>query len=383
MKEDCYHPAKSGEVRYSDNGGFSYFWPYDLPFEIDLDKRIRKKVETAVIALSKLDGKVSQMSEQERNILLVPFVLMESTKSSAIEGTGTTIEDIYMSERVEETDPRKLMDNMEVLNYRNALNHAIPMDGGIIDEGLLLELHRILMRGVRGEDKDPGAYRSVQVLVGNRGDDLETARFVPMPPEQIPWKMMNLFEYINSPDEDILISAALSHYQFETIHPFTDGNGRMGRLLIMLILSRGGILEYPVLYLSGYFNEKRGEYIDSLNGVRESDDFQGWMDLFLDALIEQSRSSISLIDSLYRLRTEYRGLGMDPNALRLIDSLFANPFVRRSDAASICGVHPSTAGRIVDGLVERGILREITGRRRNQLFVCDDIMRILNSYRAC
>ena len=165
MREDNYHPVKSGEVRYSDNGGFSYFWPNDLPFDIELDKRILKKVETAIIILSKLDGKVSQMTEQERDILLVPFILMESTKSSAIEGTGTTIEDIYRSERVEEKDPYKKLDNMEVQNYRSALNYATSVKDGIIDEDLLLELHRILLNGVRGEDKSPGKYRDVQIEV--------------------------------------------------------------------------------------------------------------------------------------------------------------------------------------------------------------------------
>jgi len=380
MREDLYHPSISGEVRYSDNGGFSYFWPNDLPFDIQFDKKIYKKVETAIIGLSKLDGKVSQMTEQERNILLVPFVLMESTKSSAIEGTGTTMEDLYKSERIVETDPRKMMDNLEVLNYRDALNHATSLDNDTIDEALLLELHKILMKSVRGENKNPGTYRSVQVLVGSRGDTLETAKFVPMPPEQVPWKMRNLFEYINTPDESILISAALSHYQFETIHPFTDGNGRLGRLLIMLILSKSGVLEYPVLYLSGYFNKKRGEYLDSLNRVRETDDFQGWMDLFLDALIEQSHSSISLIDSLYWVRRNFHEMNMDHNTLYLMDSLFANPFVRKSDVATICNVHLSTAGKIVNNLVEKGILRETTGKKRNQLFVCDEIMQILNSY---
>ena len=380
MKEALYHPSISGEVRYSDNGGFSYFWPNDLPFEIELDKKVLKKAETAVIALSKLDGKVSQMSEHERNILLVPFVLMESAKSSAIEGTGTTIEDVYRSERVEEKDPRKLLDNLEVLNYRDALNSFNGKNGGSIDEQLILDLHRILLKGVRGENKSPGNYREVQVLVGSRNDNLDTATFVPMPPEKVYWKMRNLFEYINSPDENILLSAALSHYQFETIHPFTDGNGRIGRLLIMLILNRSGVLEYPVLYLSGYFNNKRDEYIRSLNRVRECDDFRGWIDLFLDALIEQSNSSIRLIDSLFQIRQRFHEMDNDLHTAHLIDSLFVNPFVRKADVAKICDVHLSTAGKIVNNLVDRGILSETTGKKRNQLFVCNDIMDVLNSY---
>ena len=380
MREELYHPSISGEVRYSNDGGFSYFWPNDLPFDIELDKKLMKKFETAIITLSKLDGKVSQMSEQERNILLVPFVLMESTESSAIEGTGTTMEDIYRAERMEEKDPRKLLDNMEVLNYRDALNHATSLKERDLDEELLLELHRILMKGVRGENKSPGNYRSVQVLVGSKGDTLETARFVPMPPENVYWKMKNLFEYLNSPDENILLSAALAHYQFESIHPFTDGNGRMGRLLIMLILNKNKVLEYPVLYLSGYFNKKREEYIDSLNRIREADDFQGWIGLFLDALIEQSHGSIRLIDSLYQVRERFHAMDNDLHTLQLLDSLFINPFVRKADVAEICDVHLSTAGKIVNGLVGRGILSETTGKKRNQLFVCKEIMDVLNSY---
>ena len=380
MREELYHPRISGEVRYSNDGGFSYFWPNDLPFDIELDKKLMKKFETAIITLSKLDGKVSQMSEQERNILLVPFVLMESTESSAIEGTDTTMEDIYRAERMEEKDPRKLLDNMEVLNYRDALNHATSLEERDLNEELLLELHRILMKGVRGENKSPGNYRSVQVLVGSKGDTLETARFVPMPPENVYWKMKNLFEYLNSPDENILLSAALAHYQFESIHPFTDGNGRMGRLLIMLILNKNKVLEYPVLYLSGYFNNKREEYIDSLNRIREADDFQGWIGLFLDALIEQSHGSIRLIDSLYQVRERFHAMDNDLHTLQLLDSLFINPFVRKADVAEICDVHLSTAGKIVNGLVGRGILSETTGKKRNQLFVCKEIMDILNPY---
>ena len=380
MREELYHPSISGEVRYSNDGGFSYFWPNDLPFDIELDKKLMKKFETAIITLSKLDGKVSQMSEQERNILLVPFVLMESTESSAIEGTGTTMEDIYRAERMEEKDPRKLLDNMEVLNYRDALNHATSLKERDLNEELLLELHRILMKGVRGENKSPGNYRSVQVLVGSKGDTLETARFVPMPPENVYWKMKNLFEYLNSPDENILLSAALAHYQFESIHPFTDGNGRMGRLLIMLILNKNKVLEYPVLYLSGYFNNKREEYIDSLNRIREADDFQGWIGLFLDALIEQSHGSIRLIDSLYQVRERFHAMDNDLHTLQLLDSLFINPFVRKADVAEICDVHLSTAGKIVNGLVGRGILSETTGKKRNQLFVCKEIMDVLNPY---
>ena len=380
MREENYHPTVSGEIRHSDNGGFTYFWPNDLPMNIPLSRKTFKKIETATIVLSRLDGKMSPMSENDRDAMLIPIALLESVNSSAIEGTGTTMEDLYLSERIEEIDPHKLNDNREVLNYRDALNHAIQIGSEKISEELVLELHKILMKGVRGEHKSPGEYRTVQVLVGSKGDTVDTAKFVPLPPEQVPWKIVNLFEYMNDPDENILLCAALSHYQFETIHPFTDGNGRMGRLIIMLILNKRGILRYPVLYLSGYFNNYRDEYIDRLNRIRECDDFESWVDLFLDALIEQSKRSIELIDSLFEYRRQLHESETEANATRLIDSLFANPYVRKKDVADICGIHLSTAGKLVNSLVEKGILVETTGHKRNQMFVCKRIMEILDSY---
>ena len=380
MREENYHPTVSGEIRHSDNGGFTYFWPNDLPMNIPLSRKTFKKIETATIVLSRLDGKMSPMSENDRDAMLIPIALLESVNSSAIEGTGTTMEDLYLSERIEEIDPHKLNDNREVLNYRDALNHAIQIGSEKISEELVLELHKILMKGVRGEHKSPGEYRTVQVLVGSKGDTVDTAKFVPLPPEQVPRKIVNLFEYMNDPDENILLCAALSHYQFETIHPFTDGNGRMGRLIIMLILNKRGILRYPVLYLSGYFNNYRDEYIDRLNRIRECDDFESWVDLFLDALIEQSKRSIELIDSLFEYRRQLHESETEANATRLIDSLFANPYVRKKDVADICGIHLSTAGKLVNSMVEKGILVETTGHKRNQMFVCKRIMEILDSY---
>ncbi len=380
MREENYHPTVSGEIRHSDNGGFTYFWPNDLPMNIPLSRKTFKKIETATIVLSRLDGKMSPMSENDRDAMLIPIALLESVNSSAIEGTGTTMEDLYLSERIEEIDPHKLNDNREVLNYRDALNHAIQIGSEKISEELILELHKILLKGVRGEHKSPGEYRTVQVLVGSKGDTVDTAKFVPLPPEQVPRKIVNLFEYMNDPDENILLCAALSHYQFETIHPFTDGNGRMGRLIIMLILNKRGILRYPVLYLSGYFNNYRDEYIDRLNRIRECDDFESWVDLFLDALIEQSKRSIELIDSLFEYRRQLHESETEANATRLIDSLFANPYVRKKDVADICGIHLSTAGKLVNSMVEKGILVETTGHKRNQMFVCKRIMEILDSY---
>ena len=380
MKSELYNPRISGEVRYAYNGEYSYFFPNDLPFDIDVDKGLLSKMDKALISIARLDGKVSQIPLEERDMLLRPFTLMESAESTAIEGTNTTVEDIYKSERVNEKDPEKSEDNKEVLNYRDALNYAISNVGANITEELLLETHKILISGVRGENKKPGQFRSVPVLVGKYGDTLETARYVPPLPEDVPWKFINLLDYINSNQDRPLLCAALSHYQFETIHPFTDGNGRLGRLLIMLILKVKGVIQFPVLYLSGYFNENRRTYIDSLNAIREEDDFDTWLHLFLDAIIIQSDNASKLIDILQEYRTSILSGEDNINMIHLKNSLFVNPFVRISDVETICGVNQTTARRMVMKLMDRGLLEETTGFKRNQLFVCRPIMDIINSY---
>lgn len=154
----------------------------------------------------------------------------------------------------------------------------------------------------------------------------------------------------------------------------------MGRLLIMLILNNRGVLRHPVLYLSDYFNNYRDDYIRNLSGVRETDDFDSWIEMFLDALIQQSGRSIALIDQLFEYKRKLHAMTDDLKKLRLMDSLFVNPYVRNVDVSDICGVHISTATRIVSELVDDGILEEVTGKKRNQLFVCRRIMNLLNSY---
>ena len=380
MKAEIYDPKISGEIRYSYNGEFSYFYPFDLPFNIPITTDIRKKMEKALIAVVRLDGKVSQMSPDERGLLLKPFSVMESMESTAIEGTNTTVENVYRSERTKNKDKGTNEDDREVLNYRDALDYALTNLGEELTEDLLLDAHKILLKGARGENKNPGHYREIPVLVGRYGDTLETARYVPPQPEEVRWKMLNLIDYIKSDTDEALLNAAIAHYQFETIHPFTDGNGRLGRLLIMLVLKVKGVIQYPVLYLSGYFNEKRREYIDSLNGIREEDDFTTWFYMFLDAIIVQSESASRLIDMLQEYRTTILENETNINRIRLINSLFINPFVKISDVEDICNVNQATARRLVLKLEENGLLEETTGFKRNQLFVCRPIMNIINSY---
>lgn len=379
MDECAYRPTVSGSVRWSSNGGFCYFEPSRLPFDIEIDDRMRSKLDSALITMGRLDGKVSQLSPGERDILTLAFTLKESTLSSAIEGTGTTMADLYRSVRKIETDPIKAADNREVSNYKSALDLGLSMvsDDKTISEALMMRMHEILLDGVCGNDKQPGIYRDSQVMVGMHGDTIETARYVPMPPEEVPWAMDNWFEYVNGNVGNIIVKTALAHYQFETIHPFKDGNGRIGRLMIMLMLNMGGVFSYPVLYLSEFFNRNRGEYIDCLSRIRESDAFDDWLEFFIKALTVQSESSMRLIDSLSSYRKELLDGETSLTIARTIEMLFMNPYIRVSDVSTNLGISIPSATRAIDALVERGVLRETTGHKRNRLFVSDRILGML------
>ncbi len=379
MKDSLYHPKISGEVRTSADG-YTYFYPYDLPFDFQADDRLREKIDNAMILLSRLDGAVSVMDPKERDILLRPFMLMESSMSSAIEGTSSTTADLYRAERIPETNPTKIADNREVLNYRDAMIYGMENSSQGMTHDLIKQMHRILMDSVRGEDKEPGEYRDVPVFIGRRGDSVDTVRFIPPMPDEIRDKMDALIEYINEGKGNVLMRAAFVHYQFETIHPFRDGNGRMGRLLIMMMLASSGLLRHPVLYLSGFFRFNKGIYTEALSGISREDDIYSWMELFMRALISQSKKALDMLASLHEYRRTLLN-GVSGNERIVLESLFRNPYLRVSDVASMCDIHVSTAGRLVDGLVDRGILREVTGNKRNRLFVSDGIMDIIDQYR--
>jgi len=379
MDQSAYSPKLSGEVRWSDNGQFCFFHPKLLPISFDIDETMRRRIDTAMVTLGRLDGKVSQMSEGERSILTLAFTMKESTLSSAIEGTGTTMTDLYRSSKVTEKDPVKAADNLEVNNYKGALDLGLSFvkRRESIDEGHMLRMHSVLLEGVRGKDKQPGRYRDSQVAVGSYGDTLETARFVPVPPAHIPWLMDNWFSYVNDEKSNALVKTAVAHYQFETVHPFRDGNGRIGRLMIMLMLHREGIFSHPVLYISEFFNRNRTEYIDKLNRVREKDEFAEWLDFFIKGLTTQAQSSVGLIDRLAQYRKDLLNEERNINTAKTIDMLFRNPFVRIGDISEELEISVPAATRIVESLEGRGIIREITGQRRNRLYVADMILDML------
>lgn len=379
MDESEFRGKTTGEVRWAANGAYCYFHPYDLPYDWLCSRQSMSRIRDASTELARLDGMLRFMDRETVRMLTMNLSLRESTSSSSIEGTRSTVDDIFRSEKEEERDETRLRDNQEVVNYRRALLMGfdrLPV-GGEITLDLVRELHRTLMDGVRGSDKSPGEFKTHQNAIGRASDTVETAKMVPACPESVDFLMDNWLEYVNSDSVDTVEKIALSHYQFEVIHPFRDGNGRVGRLLVMLILRRDGLLTHPVLYLSGYLNLNRDRYIDLMYRVSTEDALDDWLCFMADGLRDQSRSTAATVDSLIRYRESLREGVADINESRTVDLLFRNPYVNSRDLVDRLGISLPTANKVLSRLESEGVLREVTGKKRNRLYLASGVMELL------
>ena len=369
----------AGEVRWAMNGAYCHFHPHELPLNVEIDRRTQLSLSKAAIELARLDGITAQMDAEESEILLTAFTLMESASSSSIEGTRSTLDDLYRSERIEEKDAVRARDNSEVLSYKNALIEGFEAlkNGEGISVDLIKKLHRTLMSNDRGSTLSPGEFKTIQNAIGTPGDTLETAKMVPACPESVERLMDNWVEYVNSKEVETIEKAAISHCQFESIHPFRDGNGRMGRLLIILMIYSDGLLRSPVLYPSDYFNKHRDEYINGLFDVASKDAFTEWLDFFAKALLAQAVSSLKIIDRLRRYRKMLTENENNVNIIRTVGMLFKNPYIRSTDVKNALSTSAPTANSILGELHGRGVIREITGKPRNKVYVADGILEIL------
>ena len=300
-------------------------------------------------------------------------VLKEASQSSRIEGTQTQIDEAVME--LSQIDPEKRDDWQEVQNYVQAMNYALEELLNLpLSVRLLKNTHEFLMQGVRGEHKSPGEFRVSQNWIG--GSNLQNAVFIPPHFDDVTELMSDLEklwhnEEINVPD---LIKIAISHYQFETIHPFLDGNGRIGRLLITLYLVSKGLLSKPSLYLSDFLEQHRGSYYDALTGVRMSNDLRHWIKFFLTAIIETSDKGKKTFQDILSLRNELESSMVTfgkraENARALLVSLYKKPAVSAKDVAQLLKVSPKAANGLIKHFVELDILEEITGFQRNRMFV--------------
>lgn len=379
MNESEFKGKVTGEVRWASNGEYCYFHPYNLPYDWLCSRESLSRMRDAATELARLDGMLRFVDPETVGVLTMNLSLRESTSSSSIEGTRSTVDDIFRSEREEEKDEFRARDNQEVTNYHKALLMGfdkLPV-GGTITIDLIKDLHRTLMDGVRGSEKSPGEFKRHQNTIGHASDTMETAKMVPASPESVDFLLDNWLEYVNSDRVDTVEKIALSHYQFEAIHPFMDGNGRVGRLLVMMILRRDGLLTYPILHLSGYLNLNRDRYIDLMYKVCTEDRLDDLLGFLSDGLRDQSRSTAATVDSLIRYRDRLRSEAQDINESRTIDMLFRNPYIRSGDLVSKLGVSLPTANKVLRRLESGGILREVTGRKRNRLYLADGIIEML------
>jgi len=334
------------------------------------DPMINTLLERASRALAELDAFTLIVPDVDLFIHL--HITKEAQSSSQIEGTQTQMGDAVLDKEL--VTPEKRDDWQEVQNYVSALNNAIKdLESLPLSNRLLKNTHTTLMQGVRGESKCPGEFRRSQNWIG--GSSLTDAAFIPPHFEALPDLMSDLEafwhnESVNVPE---LIRIAISHYQFETIHPFLDGNGRVGRLMITLYLVSKGLLKKPSLYLSDFFERNRGNYYDALTRVRLSNDMTHWIKFFLSAVIETAGKGKKTFEAILELRREMDSLILGygkraENAQTLLKHLYSKPFISVKVAATVLNVSHPTASSLIRKLTEDGILHEQTGNQRNKLF---------------
>ena len=337
------------------------------------DAKINTLLEQANRALGELNA--FSLIVPDIDLFIEMHVVKEAQTSSRIEGTQTGIDEALMSE--EQIQPEKRDDWREVRNYIDAVNTAIKeLDTLPLSNRLLKQTHEILLRGVRGEHKQPGEFRTSQNWIG--GSNLMDAVFIPPHPEGVPSLMGDLELFWHNEEVTVphLVRLAISHYQFETIHPFLDGNGRIGRLLIPLYLVSKGLLAKPSLYLSDFFERNRASYYDALMRVRISDDMTHWVRFFLSGVAETAAKGRDVFRKILTLRTEVEhavlSLGKRaPNARQALNLLYRKPVVSAADVEKALGVSTPTANILIRDLMKLGILMEITGQQRGRSYAFD------------
>ncbi len=381
MKRDA-----TGSFRITATGGEQVraFIPQPLPPNPPLDCTGHRQLllERATLALGRLDSVSTLLPHPHQ--LLYAYVRREAVLSSQIEGTQSSLSDLLLFE-LSEAPGTPLADVQEVSNYIAALDHGMRRlrEGFPLSNRLLREMHATLMAKGRGSDKQPGEFRRSQNWIG--GTRPGNARFISPPPDEVESCMGALERFLHDETSGLplLLKAALAHVQFETIHPFLDGNGRLGRLLIALLLHHGGMLSEPLLYLSLYFKEHRPVYYELLDRVRSTGDWEAWVDFFLEGVehtagnaVKTARRLVDLFDA-DTLRIQQSGRAA-ANATRVLAALRQRPVLSLKYLRDFHGMTFPTASKSMQTLIAAGIARELTGHRRNRIFVYDAYLTILN-----
>lgn len=364
-------------------GGYWAFIPNPLPPRIEYDQELINLLSDADRLLGELSGTGRLLPNPY--LLIAPYVRREAVSSSRIEGTQASLNDLFFFEAEEQQLP-KVPDVREVRNYVRAMEYGINRLKKLpVSIRLVKEIHKILMEGVRGKHATPGELRRTQNWIGPPGCTLNESTYVPPPVEEMKQSLGEWEKYLHSnPKQPPLIQCALMHYQFETVHPFLDGNGRIGRLLITFFLCEKNYLTQPLLYLSAFFDRFRDEYYSRLLAISQQGDWHGWVKFFLRGVATQSKDALTDARKILDLHTKYQNVLRNTKKIpvaahRLIDELFANPVISIAGLSKKWDTPFISVKRGVSRLVEIGILREATDRKRNKLFIATELMKLLTT----
>ena len=364
-------------------GGYKAFIPVALPpiKTIKYSEKLRNILSEADRALSRLDGVVTVLPNSD--LFIAMYVKKEALLSSQIEGTQASLEGVLRFEA--NLEPKEDINEVkEVINYIKALNYGIARLSELpISNRLIKEIHKILIQGTRGTSKIPGEFRKIQNWIGLPGAALSDAIFVPPPPEKVPELMSELEKFIHQKDEiPPLVKIALIHAQFETIHPFLDGNGRVGRLLITFYLYCKKILSHPLLYLSVYLKKNRSRYYDLLMEIREQDRWEEWLKFFLEGIKEVSEEAIILAKEIIilkekLLKTLFLNKISSIYAVEFLNLLFIKPIITSTDIVKNLNTSKETANQLIKKFEKINIIREISGKKRYKKYIFLDYINII------
>lgn len=369
MRPDAFTSNERGRVRKTPEGYWAFF-PAQVPRQLSLSDEVVKLLDEATGAVHRLGG-VGRLIPNP-HLLIGPHLRLEAVLSSRIEGTKIDVGQLLRFEAGQVPSPDAANDATEVTNYIVAMEHGLARvrDGFPISVRLFREMHGLLLQGARGQHRRPGELRKSPVWLG--GSTLDDAVFVPPPPDEMREALSDLEKFLHQTNLPLLAQLAIAHYQFEVIHPFLDGNGRIGRLMIPLMLVLRGALPQPLLYLSAFFEQHRSDYYDHLLITSQQGDLMPWIAFFLRGVRQQARDSeertVRLVELQHQLRNELLEEGRSNSIIRLAEQLFAVPVITAAQVESMIGVTRPTAQTAIDALVDRGDLTEITGRPRGRVY---------------
>jgi len=378
MDTALFRKSTSGKLVRATNGYWAFI-PNSLPPKLEWDNALVSVMSRADIALGTLSGLGETLPNP--HLLIYPFIRREAVLSSRIEGTQSSLSDLLLFEA---TQVEKQRDVKEVQNYVHAMEYGLKrLNEFPLSLRFIRELHGMLMQGVRGEHATPGEFRQSQNWIGSAGAALDEATFIPPPVPEMTECLNQLEKFLHAETRlPPLIEAALVHYQFEAIHPFLDGNGRIGRLLVTLLLCQRNVLSKPLLFLSAFFEQHRQEYYELLLKISSMGRWRDWIEFFLRAVTEQSGDAVSRSRHLQELQRNYTQLAREkhlpPTAGQLVDLILMKPVLSAKTAQEFLKVTYPGAQKAIKALLEVGILTEITGRKRDKAYAANEVLKVLD-----